>query len=650
MMPEMKEWTLMFYLASDNPLAPGIVSQLKALKAAGYHPDANVVTQFDPFVEGTPTHIFEVNLMNKLKHPGVADVGFLGNDPFVRNLVEDKLWREQRTRHDKPLKRELKRILKQNHALDYQAPVPPEERTDPRQSSHDDPEEPEPEESLRSFLAFCRNRYPAKRFALFILGHGVVVGNDIFLYDEHATQHSISLTELGQVLREFKADIDESEFELVSFHSCSVSSLEVAFELQDTANYMLASQGPAFVGNWPYRSILIRIFNDLVREGSNINVKRMFERIFKLCFFNAVDFLLAGYSFQLTLCDLRRVSCIGPAIANLVKELVAGLENKCDITKDVILLAHLKSQSFFQEMYTDLYDFCFCITQKVEELKRSLCHCNSAPQTDCTKPAPPIDCNNLPACTCLPESLFNLYCACGPVMHQLMKENPPWPNGTPHKRFIVRAEFLGPSYQYSRGFSVYFPWTRPVGDRRILAEYEKYKFHRDLLDRAERLKLPKKQSWLTFLQAYFDETLRLASSAECDPLRCIPEKHDQPPPCPHQPPCPPRRKPREVDPCAQTAPAPDPPPSPCQKEQEEQELREDIANLIYGDDLYGSYELAGPGKSGPNDPAGGSGDCDCPSIKNYPRDTRPRRERTETATPPPSVEFTQAKFLIQGSD
>ncbi len=42
-MPETKEWTLMFYLASDNPLAPSIVSQLKALKNAGFHSEANVI-------------------------------------------------------------------------------------------------------------------------------------------------------------------------------------------------------------------------------------------------------------------------------------------------------------------------------------------------------------------------------------------------------------------------------------------------------------------------------------------------------------------------------------------------------------------------------------------------------------------------------
>src|ERR1044072_2772027 len=98
-----------------------------------------------------------------------------------------------------------------------------------------------------------------------MLGHGVVVGNDIFMLDEHATEQTLTLTSLGKILAEFKhsIELEGSAFDLVSFHSCSVSSLEVAYELQGTAKYMLASQGPAFVGSWPYRQILVRIFNSL---------------------------------------------------------------------------------------------------------------------------------------------------------------------------------------------------------------------------------------------------------------------------------------------------------------------------------------------------------------------------------------------------
>ncbi|HXQ38026.1 MAG TPA: clostripain-related cysteine peptidase [Anaerolineales bacterium] len=665
-MHETKEWTLMFYFASDNPLAPGVVSQLKAIKAAGYHPDANVVTQFDPYVEGTPTHIFEVNLMNKLRHPGVADVGFPGNDPFIRNLVEDKLWREQRTRDNKAVKSELRRVLKQNHQLEYDAPTPPQERFDVRSTPRDDPDEPDPQQSLRSFLDFCRTRYPARHFALFILGHGVVVGNDVFLYDEHASEHSITLKDLGDILRDFKTDIDQAEFELVSFHSCSVSSMEVAFELKGTANYMLASQGPAFVGTWPYRSILIRIFNDLIREGSHINIRRMFYRMFQLCFFNAVDFLLAGYSFQLTLINLQRVSCIENDFAVLIQALLAGLSDEPkyvnpatgeeepthenQVTQDVIQLAHLKSQSFFQEMYTDVYDFCFCITQKVEEMKKRVCHC--------VDPHGP--------CHCIPKTLQELADACDNVMKHLIKENPGNPKGQYHERIIVAAEFLGPSYQYSRGLSVYFPWTRPIGDRRILSEYANYKFHKDFeperrpgtpdADREEETvafaqnKRRPKRSWLTFLNTYFDTTLRTPSSEECDPRRVPPGQcpNMPDPPCPHDPKCPKHKRLPEPNPCEpQAVRQPPPEPTPCEKEQEERDLKEDIANLIYGDQpAFGAFELAG--KTDPKDRTGGD-DGECPSIKNYPRDTRPRRKRAETAPRKKEVrvEFTQAEFLIE---
>src|SRR5215217_9195805 len=88
-MPETKKWTVMFYFASDNPLAPGIVAQLKAIKDAGYHPDANVVAQFDPHTVNMPVHVFNVNQVEKLYHDEECNVGFSNNGSFVRNLVLD---------------------------------------------------------------------------------------------------------------------------------------------------------------------------------------------------------------------------------------------------------------------------------------------------------------------------------------------------------------------------------------------------------------------------------------------------------------------------------------------------------------------------------------------------------------------------------
>jgi hypothetical protein len=567
-MPETKEWTLMFYFASDNPLAISVVSQLKAIKAAGFHPDANVITQFDPFTPGTPTHIFDVNLVNKLKAgPDAAGIGFRCNDALVRTLIEDKLWRDEKTRSVEltdgttkegvPIREALKKILRDKHGISYNPPEAPHESNG--NGAHTNgggpPKEPDPETSLRSFLHFCAAKYPARHYMLFLLGHGVVVGNDIFMLDEHADKNALTLTELGDILSDFNNDIEleGSTFELVSFHSCSVSSLEVAYELQGTAKFMLASQGPAFVGSWPYREILIRIFKDLETQNP-INVRETLLKIFEYTMFSSADYLLAGYSFQLTLCDLQKIPRVKAPLERLTNALLTGLNDL--LSRDFILLSHWKAQIFYNEMFTDIYDFCFCFRGKVREVTQR------------------------GGVTLTPEVL-EINRACGDLMDVLVKENPKKRNDPVIEQLIIAAESIGPAYQYSRGLSVYFPWSEPSEDSQIMAEYEKYRFHTKFGE----------ASWLTFLRAYFETTMREVSQREPDPRRFLPKLSI-----------------REVV---------------------EQNLDEDIASLVYTNEgvLDHTFALAGP-KGDPMDKTGFDSDV---SIKNYPRDTRARNKRRNEA-------------------
>jgi len=570
-MCETKEWTLMFYFASDNPLAISIVSQLKAIKSAGFHPDANVVCQFDPFTPGTPTHVFDVNLINKLKSERIANIGFVGNDPFVRNMLEDKLWRDETTSTPESVasqsgrgefvRKALRRVLKKRHRIEYNPPIAPNGRNGANGESLEAGQEPDPETALRKFLTFCAEKYPARHYMLFILGHGIVVGNDIFMLDEHATKQALTLSELGEVLSDFKHDIEleEATFELISFHSCSVSSLEVAYELQGTANYMLASQGPTFVGSWPYRQILIRIFNDLVEQRRDIDVRKMLVKIFQYCLFNATDFLLAGYSFQLTLFDLNKISTIKEPIERLSMALVQGLEDP--LIQNFILLSHWKAQSFFNEMFTDLYDFCFCLSNKITEFKKH-------PGITLTQK--------------LADRLEAINNACEKVMCRLVKENPAKPDNPYGEQIIVAADSLGPAFQYSRGLSVYFPWSRPSEDSRIMSEYAKYKLHTEF---------PKDESWFKFLQEYLRLTMREVSKDEIDPKRYSPRWLDGG---------------KVVN--------------------QDETLAEDIASLVYVNEGVLSQATAlGPSKGDPSDKTGL--ESEILSIKNYPRDTRSSNKR-----------------------
>jgi len=594
-----KEWTLMFFFASDNPLAISVVSQLKAIKAAGFHHDANVVVQFDPYTEGTPTHIFDVNVVNKLNHKE-PNIGFEGSEPFVPTLIEDKLWRDEKGADGKAIREMIQALTK-----GYNAPEAPDLNGKPNaeadvngrtnstgssatstaaasngsafvpeadgivwQSRRKRPRELDPFVSLQKFLKFCREEYPARHYMLFILGHGVVVGNDIFLFDEHADNHSITLNEMGYVLRSFKKHLPKySTFELVSFHSCSVSSLEVAYELKDSANYFLASEGPAFVGSWPYRQILMRIFKDLKPNPTNDEIGKTIRQIYDYCLQNSDDFLLAGYSYQLTLCDLRNIDDLNTGLGDLSNALSNALVAEDAASTFTILYSHWKAQSFFQEMYTDLYDFCFCFIERSKRIAEDK----------------------------LTEPLVAIRNACAALIQKLEK---PSDEKDPRYKtaFVVAADIKGPAYQYSHGLSVYFPWSRPSDDSQIMEQYATYTFHTQFHSEPG-AKVPQR-SWMDFLEAYFTATQRVPRGTEL--LWELPNAEKA------------VKLGRDPNATAQEI------------------LNEDRLSIVY----IGEGPLGGSlAKDDPRDRTGD--ECSCPSFKNYPRDTRPRRERKKQAKPVP---------------
>ena len=616
---ERRQLTLMFYFASDNPLAPSIVSQLKALKGAGFHAEANVIAHFDPYTRDTPSHVFEVNVVEKHKlPPGESFVGFDADDPFVRKLVLDKVWEEgdgngnSDGAHVRKLIEELLRNRKSRAEGDRRnLPVLPNGVFGGERS---------PKESLETFLEFCRKKYPADRYMLFILGHGVVVGNDVFLFDSNpggdpddeedevtptaptgngdgtpkvpvaaqgngskpSRRNSLTLLQLGKLLRQFNSDIGDSKFELVSFHSCSMSGAEVVYELQDTAHYMIASQGPAFVGSWPYRQILLRLFKCLgaaaaPRTPGDAGIREAVRDIFSYVVHNSYDFQLAGYSFDVALCDLTKAGDLKQPVSDLARALTAGLAGKADLpdeddagaaaavplARELMLLAHWDAQSFWQENYTDLYDFCSRLLRRCELVQGALSEPSAV--------------------------LGDIGDACRAVTAALEKGS-----AGDDDRLVMRSEFVGAEYQYSHGLSIFFPWAKPA-DLFFDRKYIKYRFAVDT-------------GWRNFLDEYFVKTRRATRKAEDEAARRDPAKA-------------PRPRSLGVD----------------EIEKKALELMQVIGDRVFTatgelakngiDDRTGP-----PGKVGSDDPTGGA-DCGCPTFKNHPAftgDDKPRQEISQS--------------------
>src|SRR6185369_7298383 len=86
---KLNKWTIMCFSASDNDLSLFNVSQLKALKEAGYQKDTEVLAYADSNENGVPTRLFNVN--SSLKSRGVPTSIGDGDDPYVRNFVPDEI-------------------------------------------------------------------------------------------------------------------------------------------------------------------------------------------------------------------------------------------------------------------------------------------------------------------------------------------------------------------------------------------------------------------------------------------------------------------------------------------------------------------------------------------------------------------------------
>ncbi len=501
-----KEWTVMFFFAGDNALSPLIVSQLKAIKEAGFHEDVDVVAHFDSNESGVPTRVFDVN-RNRKRNEGTM-IGD-GRDSFVHNFLDDDVRPDEISGDPESPAGRLSAALRQRDGS-------PAGR------------------ALAEFLGFCSERHRAKNYILVLMGHGLVVGNDAFLPDDNPVS-AITLEELQFILQGFTGAIKGDEnreggvFQLLALHSCAMSAIEVAYQLKGTARFMLGSEGISYVGSWPYRQMLKRIFNFVDRakgglrrrrddrdgerqraNGANVNDPRdLMEKLYFHALFNATDFSLSGYSLDLCLCNLEAdFDPLTEAIRSLVTGMRRALESERG--KELLLLAHWESQSYWDESYTDLFDFCFCLRKR----------CGLA--LDLLK-----EYGDEEKAATIRTELEELSTACSGVMTLLDREHADADSDADlEKRFkkvIIHSCHFGAKYQYSHGLSVYFPWSRPLIDgpptnvpvrlqlrqgepgtssEGILERYRRYAFNVELE------KGGKDKSWINFLEAYFEGTER----------------------------------------------------------------------------------------------------------------------------------------------
>ncbi len=220
-----KQWTVMVYLNAANNLEPCGIDDVNEMEKIGSTRDVNVVVQLDRYkghekrVQPNPQYFR--NPYSEFEHQFYVG---LNNAPGSARFY----------------------VLKDDDPVRVQSVV---------KGATGEADAGRPEH-LADFGKWAVENFPAEHYALVIWNHGA--GWSGVSYDEN-TNHGLDLPEVRTALEQICGELkkqDKPKLDVLDFDACLMATLEVAYELRDTVDYLAASQETEPGDGMPYDDYL----------------------------------------------------------------------------------------------------------------------------------------------------------------------------------------------------------------------------------------------------------------------------------------------------------------------------------------------------------------------------------------------------------
>ncbi|HEX7313014.1 MAG TPA: clostripain-related cysteine peptidase [Pyrinomonadaceae bacterium] len=312
----------------------------------------------------------------------------------------------------------------------------------------------------------------AKYYMLVLSGHGGGVARSDFLSRDVESPDTLSIPKIQWVLQQVREDVAEMRekrkatggnsgtepfrINVLGLDSCLMSMAEIGYELREYVDFMVGAEGFEPNTGWPYE----RILSDILTEHEELEPRRLAEMVVSKYVTYYSDFLPAGRSVDQAANDLRVMRGQSEFVVRM-KNLSDVLKRKLDDkeSRRHILLAHWEAQSYKDDQYVDLYDFC-------DLLDRSPDRPEGDEESSVILRGVTVDPEIVKACRWVKAVLKH-------------KPDP----------VIIKSCYSGPAVQHSHGLSIYFPWSD------VIESYRDLEFARDT-------------GWLDFLEKYVEKTRR----------------------------------------------------------------------------------------------------------------------------------------------
>ena len=357
-----KKWCVMVYFAADVDLESAAKADLKQMKAAGSSSQVDLLAQLN---SGGPTairryHLHKDTYLQEDLVPAIdanGDEEVLFNTDAKKDLLDFVEWCAQRS------PAEHYALILWGHGQGWRADNPNPCYVPTRNPTRLSPE------SLATLIANDPKSAPrtAVRASIPVPSNTL----ELPLHTKSGEIDFLTNADVKDVLALIKKTLGGRNLDILGMDACLMAMAEICCQVDDSVDYLVASEDVVPDESWPYNTIL----KELVPHAGEATA----EDVAKLIVLKFVyDFGQKQKFVTQSICQVGRnnesaTREFTSAVARLVEALVAQMKDP--ETRWAAMIARAEAQSFYLRDYVDLFDFCrlLAINCRSEWLTRA-CH------------------------------------------------------------------------------------------------------------------------------------------------------------------------------------------------------------------------------------------------------------------------------------
>ncbi len=299
------EWTVMIYLDSDNNLESAGINDINEMEIVGSTSEVNIVVQVDRI----PYSVLAAN-----------NEGYLDD-------ISNSNWTTTRRYY---ITQDFDPIQINSQLI-----------SDLGELNMGDPQ------ILVNFTNWAAINYPAKRYLLVIWNHGggfrsTNLTKDI-AWDDTSGGDKITMPELEYALSMISTQIGK-KIDIIGMDACLMAMTEVAYQIKDYADILVASEENEPGDGWPYDTILGELVVNPLISSEQLAVDIVDKYIFSYPYGNVTQSAI----------DLSYMGTLAGQLSNLALAIMSDSLTP----KSKYILASVSSQYYGDYDFIDLYDFC----------------------------------------------------------------------------------------------------------------------------------------------------------------------------------------------------------------------------------------------------------------------------------------------------